>query len=137
MGARRKCKFLVFFLIFVYFKSIGEKIRILFTNWGKICILFTNWGKNMHTSYQLGEKYGGGGLCGYCTGITVFRSIFELQILCSSVFDRMTQSCIYLFNYSLFHKTLPRSSIQMHSVRFYEMGDILYFQQTDEFNILK
>ena len=30
------------------------------------------------------------------------------------------------FTYSPFHKTLPRSSLQMHliSVRFYEMGDI-------------
>ena len=32
--------------------------------------------------------------------------------------------------YILFHKTLPRSIIQMHwiSVRFYEMGDISFFQ---------
>ena len=31
-------KFSAFFCNFVYFKSIGEKICILFTNWGKICI---------------------------------------------------------------------------------------------------
>ena len=31
--------------------------------------------------------------------------------------------------YSQFHKTLPKSSLPMHwiSVRFYEMGDIIYF----------
>ena len=33
----------------------------------------------------------------------------------------------YILLYSLFHKTLPKSSLQMHwiSVRFHEIGDIL------------
>ena len=38
----------------------------------------------------------------------------------------MISICVDLaFYYSQFHKTLPRSSLQMHwiSVRFYEMGD--------------
>ena len=37
--------------------------------------------------------------------------------------------------YSLFHKTLPKSSLLMHwiSVRFYEMGDTL-FQTTAGYN---
>ena len=36
-----------FFCNFIYFKSIGEKICILFSNWGKICIflLFLSLGK--------------------------------------------------------------------------------------------
>ena len=35
-------------------------------------------------------------------------------------------SRVVSFTYSQFHKTLPRSSLQMHwiSERFYEMGDI-------------
>ena len=49
----------------------------------------------------------------------------EIQNVGAFLFLDYTSSLVLLM-YSQFHKTLPKSSLQMHriSVRFYEMGDI-------------